>query len=136
VTSQTALVLFRVIVGTAVIAFFGAWAIRRGSYLVRLIRSGRENPERNIRTALKGNLRRALVNIFGNRKLLRWSLPGIAHFWVMWAFFVLQTTLLEAAGELYVGPEFQLPLLGAIRSAGSAPTTCSVSRRTCSGPCR
>ncbi len=36
----------------------------------------------------------------------------------MWSFFVAQTTLLEAAGELYVGPTFTLPLLGDISLAG------------------
>ncbi|MEX2562450.1 MAG: (Fe-S)-binding protein [Nitriliruptoraceae bacterium] len=116
--AELMLTVFRIVVGTAVIAIFGAWAIRRGMFLFNLVKAARPNPERNIRAALNANLKRALVNIFGNRKLLRWSLPGIAHFWVMWAFFVLQTTLLEAAGELYIGPEFQLPLLNSISIAG------------------
>ncbi len=113
--SETLLTVFRVVAGTAVIAFFGAWAARRITFLVQLVtKAAQPNPARSIRTAFKANLRHALVNIFGNKKLLKWSLPGIAHFWVMWAFFVLQTTLLEAIGELYVGPEFQLPLLNSI----------------------
>ncbi len=115
---ETLLTIFRIVVGTAVILFFGAWAFRRASFLVRLTQAAAPNPDRNIRTAFKANLRHALVNIFGNKKLLRWSLPGIAHFWVMWAFFVLQTTLLEAVGELYVGPSFQLPLLNDIAIGG------------------
>jgi Fe-S oxidoreductase len=115
VASETLLTVFRVVAGTAVIAFFGAWAARRITFLVQLVtKAAQPNPARSIRTAFKANLRHALVNIFGNKKLLKWSLPGIAHFWVMWAFFVLQTTLLEAIGELYVGPEFQLPLLNSI----------------------
>ncbi len=117
-TGENVLDIFRIVAGTGVIAFFGIWAVRRATFLVRLVGAARPNPARNIRSAFKANLRDALVNIFGNRKLLRWSLPGIAHFWVMWAFFVLQTTLLEAAGELYVGPEFQLPLLNAISLGG------------------
>ncbi len=116
---ETLLTLFRIVAGTAVIAFFGAWAVRRATFLVQLnTKVARSNPTRNIRRAFKANLRHALVNIFGNKKLLKWSLPGIAHFWVMWAFFVLQTTLLEAAGELYIGPEFQLPFLNAIELFG------------------
>jgi len=118
VADETLITVFRILAGTAVIAFFGAWTVRRGMFLVQLVRSAAPNPERNIRTAFKANLRHALVNIFGNKKLLRWSLPGIAHFWVMWAFFVLQTTLLEAVGELYIGPEFQLPLLNSISIGG------------------
>ena len=116
---ETLLTLFRIVAGTVVIAFFLAWAIRRATFLVQLnTQAARSNPARNIKRAFKANLRHALVNIFGNKKLLKWSLPGIAHFWVMWAFFVLQTTLLEAAGELYVGPEFQLPLLNSIELFG------------------
>ncbi|MFU8840540.1 MAG: hypothetical protein ACNA8R_07430, partial [Nitriliruptoraceae bacterium] len=117
-TDETLLTLFRVLAGTAVLAFFGAWAVRRGTFLVRLIRAAKPHPERNIRSAFRANLRHALVNIFGHRKLLKWSLSGIAHFWVMYAFFVLQTTVLEAIGELYVGPSFQLPLLNSISLFG------------------
>ena len=117
-TDETLLALFRIVVGTATLAFFGAWAVRRGRFLVRLILAAQPNPERNIRTAFKANLRHALVNIFGHKKLLKWSLSGIAHFWVMYAFFVLQTTVLEAIGELYFGSTFQLPLLNSISLGG------------------
>jgi hypothetical protein len=34
VTDETLLTLFRIVVGTAVLAFFGAWAVRRGTFLV------------------------------------------------------------------------------------------------------
>jgi Fe-S oxidoreductase len=118
VGSETLLTVFRIIAGTAVIAFFGAWAIRRGMFLVNLTRAARPNPVRNIKSAAKANARHAVANIFANKKLLKWTLPGVAHFWVMWAFFVLQTTLLEAAGELYIGPSFQLPFLNSISLGG------------------
>jgi hypothetical protein len=85
VDSETLLVLFRVITGTAVLAFFGVWAFRRARFLVRLTtKVARPNPGRSRANAFKANLRRAAVNIFANRKLLRWTLPGVAHFWVMW----------------------------------------------------
>jgi Fe-S oxidoreductase len=118
VTDETLLALFRIVVGTATLAFFGAWAVRRGTFLVRLILAAQPNPERNIRSAFRANLRRALVNIFGHKKLLKWSVSGIAHFWVMYAFFILQTTVLEAVGELYLGSSFQLPFLNAISLGG------------------
>ena len=116
--AQLALTLFRVVVGTATLAFFGGWAVRRVRYLIALTRAARPNPARSMMGNLRRTIRQSLVNILGNRKLLRWTLPGIAHFWVMWAFFVLQTTVLEAVGELYVGPSFQLPLLNAISLGG------------------
>jgi Fe-S oxidoreductase len=118
VTDETLLALFRIVVGTATLAFFGAWAVRRGTFLVRLVLAAQPNPERNIRSAFRANLRHALVNIFGHKKLLKWSLSGIAHFWVMYAFFVLQTTVLEAVGELYLGSSFQLPFLNSISLGG------------------
>jgi Fe-S oxidoreductase len=118
VDGYLALTLFRIVVGTATLGFFGAWGFRTVRYLIALTRSARPNPSRDIRANLRRTIRQALVNILGNRKLLRWTLPGIAHFWVMWAFFVLQTTVLEAIGELYFGPTFQLPLLGAISLGG------------------
>ena len=117
--AETLLTIFRIVAGLGVILFFGAWAVRRATFLVKLTTKGaRSNPERNIKRAFKANLRHALVNIFGNKKLLKWSLAGVAHFWVMWAFFILQTTLLEAAGELFVGPTFQLPFLNDIAIGG------------------
>lgn len=116
--AETILTIFRIVSGTAVIAFFGAWAYRRIVFLVKLTGAAAPNPARSLKNAAKANLRHALVNIFANKKLLRWTLPGIAHFWVMWSFFIAQTTLLEAAGELYIGPQFTLPLLNDISLAG------------------
>ena len=116
--AQLALTLFRVVVGSAVLGATGFLATRRVRHLVALVRAARPNPARSMRGNLRLLLRRTLVNILGNRRLLRWTLPGIAHFWVMWAFFVLQTTVIEAIGELYVGPSFTLPLLGSIALGG------------------
>ncbi|MBY5161221.1 (Fe-S)-binding protein [Nitriliruptoria bacterium AS10] len=110
--------ILRIVAGLVVIGVGGALALRRGQELYELTRAAAPAPERSIRNAFSANVRNAVTNIFGNRKLLRWSLPGVAHFWVMWAFFVLQTTLLEAAGELFVGPSFQLPFLASIQVAG------------------
>lgn len=116
--AETILTIFRIVAGTAVIAFFGAWAYRRITFLVKLTGAAAPNPARSLKNAAAANARHALVNIFANKKLLRWTLPGIAHFWVMWSFFIAQTTLIEAAGELYIGPSFQIPFLNSISLAG------------------
>ncbi|HKJ56070.1 MAG TPA: hypothetical protein VJ978_08790, partial [Nitriliruptoraceae bacterium] len=113
--SETLMVVVRVVAGLAVIGIGLAFAARRATWLWRLTGTAAPAPERNIRSAMRANASHAVANIFGNKKLLRWSLPGIAHFWVMWAFFVLQTTLIEAAGELFFGPTFQIPLLNSIQ---------------------
>ena len=47
----------------------------------------------------------------GQRKLLRWTVPGLAHFFTMWGFAVLMTTILEAYGSLF-SRNFHIPLIG------------------------
>ena len=51
---------------------------------------------RRLGTAVK----RQVVEVFGQKKMLKWSVPGAAHFFVMWAFFILATVYLEAYGSL------------------------------------
>ena len=77
--AETILTIFRIFAGTAVIAFFGAWAYRRITFLVKLTGAAAPNPTRSLRNAAAANARHALVNIFANKKLLRWTLPGVAH---------------------------------------------------------
>ena len=38
--------------------------------------------------------------VFGQRKLLKWSVPGLAHFFTFWGFVILGLTILEAYGAL------------------------------------
>lgn len=57
------------------------------------------------------------MEVFGQRKLLKWTASGVAHFFVMWAFFILATVYLEAYGALIQGavtgtPDFHIPLVG------------------------
>ena len=49
--------------------------------------------------------------MLGQKKLLSWSIPGIAHFFTMWGFFVLSTVYLEAYGVLF-NPKFAIPFVG------------------------
>ncbi len=71
-------------------------------FLYRLISSGRPAPDRvegvtgRIGTAVKTQV----VEVFGQKKLLKWSVPGAAHFFVFWAFVILATVYLEAYGNL------------------------------------
>ena len=41
-----------------------------------------------------------MVEVLGQKKLLKWSVPGAAHFFVFWAFLILATVYLEAYGAL------------------------------------
>ena len=94
----------------AVITFLAiALAGRRVEQLVQLIGVGKPAPER-----FQGawtRLRAELVEVFGQRKLLKRPLPGLAHFFTFWGFVLLLTTILEAYGELF-SDHFALPLVG------------------------
>ena len=37
----------------------------------------------------------------GQRKLLQWTIPGLAHFFTMWGFTILLLTIVEAYGDLF-----------------------------------
>ena len=56
-----------------------------------------------------------VVEVFGQKKLLKWSVPGAAHFFVFWAFLILATVYLEAYGALIA------LAFGADRSAWAIP---------------
>src|SRR5512132_3974331 len=94
----------------AVITFFAvALAGRRVEWLTRLVAAGKPAPER-----FQGAWSRAwaeLTEVFGQRKLLKRPLPGLAHFFTFWGFVVLLTTIAEAYGELF-DDRFALPLVG------------------------
>ncbi|WP_433414371.1 (Fe-S)-binding protein [Microtetraspora malaysiensis] len=96
-----------------------ALAGRRVAFLYRLATSGQPAPERI--TYAKENagteIKTQLVEVFGQKKLLKWTPSGTAHFFVMWAFFILATVYLEAYGALIQGmitgtPDFHIPLIG------------------------
>ncbi len=86
-----------------------AVAGRRVHYLSRLIRSGQPAPGRldDIGTRVKSQLR----EVFGQRKLLQWSVPGVAHLFTFWAFVVLAATIVEAYGALF-DRDFAIPIIG------------------------
>ncbi|WP_165804672.1 (Fe-S)-binding protein [Mycolicibacterium austroafricanum] len=94
---------------TAVVLVFAA---KRVMWLTKLIRSGQPISDASGR---KDNLPQRFLNqfkeVFAQTKLLKWSIPGIAHFFTMWGFFVLATVYLEAYGVLF-DPEFHIPLIG------------------------
>ncbi len=88
---------------------------RRVLYLFRLITSGKPAPDRI--EGVTGRLGRAvktqLVEVLGQKKLLKWSVPGAAHFMVFWAFLILGTVYLEAYGILLSrNPEWHIPIVG------------------------
>ncbi len=90
-------------------------AAKRVGFLTRLITSGQPAPDRiegvtkRVNTAIKGQL----VEVLGQRKLLKWNIPGIAHAFVMYAFLILATVYVEAYGILLSrDPKWAIPVVG------------------------
>src|SRR5689334_12193145 len=51
------------------------------------------------------------TEVLGQRKLLKWSGPGLAHFAVFWGFLILGATIVEGFGALFQR-DFHIPLIG------------------------
>ncbi|MFB9363801.1 (Fe-S)-binding protein [Amorphoplanes nipponensis] len=56
-------------------------------------------------------LRAELTEVLGQRKLLAWTVPGVAHALAFWGFLVLALTIVEGYGALFQR-DFHLPLIG------------------------
>jgi Fe-S oxidoreductase/TM2 domain-containing membrane protein YozV len=102
-------VLTRYPIGLAATAVALAVAGWRLSHIFRLVASGRPAPDR-----LKPRANRArieLQEVVGQRRLLRWTLPGAAHAFTFWGFGVLVLTIIEAYGGLFQR-NFAIPGIG------------------------
>jgi hypothetical protein len=91
-------VALRIIIGLALTAAAFAITVRRLWWLYRLAISGQSAPERV--QALKehpgSGVQAQVTEVFGQRKLLQWSVPGVAHFLTFWGFIILILTIIEA----------------------------------------
>jgi Fe-S oxidoreductase len=103
-------VLIRIILGLGVTVIGFGIAARRFHWLSRLIRSGKPAPDRT-RGSIIPKVEAETVEVAGQRKLLQWTVPGLAHFFTMWGFTVLLLTIIEAYGALF-DRDFFIPLLG------------------------
>jgi hypothetical protein len=104
----------RLIIGLVATVIALAIAGRRVLFLYRLAQSGQPAPERlaAARKDVGEDVRGQVVEVLGQRKLLKWTVPGMAHFFVMWAFIILLTVYIEAYGALLTGLDFHIPLVG------------------------
>ena len=99
----------RIIIGLTVTVVCFAIAGRRFHWLSKLIRSGKPAPRRwqGFRKVSEAEV----IEVAGQKKILRWTVPGLAHFFTMWGFTVLMTTIVEAYGALF-NRDFHIPLIG------------------------
>jgi Fe-S oxidoreductase len=106
-------VVVRMIIGLGVTVVAFAVAGRRLWWLKRLAMSGQPAPERleYARAHLATDLKTQLTEVIGQRKLLKWSVPGAAHAATFWGFIVLLLTIIEAYGALFQRT-FAIPGIG------------------------
>ncbi len=106
--SEDSQVVLSIVLGLLITVVALTITLRRLGVLTRLIRSGQpavgrtDQPERRIQAEL--------VEVAGQKKLLKWTVPGTAHFFAMWGFIVLGLTIIEAYGALF-NRSFAIPVL-------------------------
>src|SRR6201996_2582293 len=101
--------LIRLIVGlggTAIVALFAA---RRVLWLFKLIMAGQPVTGRTDDVGTR--VWTQISEVFGQRRLLKWSIPGVSLFLTMWGFFILATVYVEAYGTLFQN-NFHIPIVG------------------------
>ena len=86
---------------------------RRLWWLKRLAFSGQPAPERvaAVREHPGRDAAVETVEVVGQRKLLKWTVPGVAHALTFWGFTFLLLTIIESYGDLF-SRTFALPWIG------------------------
>ena len=103
----------RIVVGLALTVVAFALAGRRQWWLVRVGRAGQPAPERiaAVRSHPARDAEVQATEVIGQRKLLKWTVPGAAHAATFWGFIVLLLTIIEAYGNLF-SKTFAIPGIG------------------------
>jgi Fe-S oxidoreductase len=106
-------VVLRMTVGLVLTVVALAIAGRRLWWLKRLAFSGQPAPERvtAVREHPGRDVRTEAAEVLGQRKLLKWAVPGVAHFLTFWGFTILLLTIIESYGALF-SRTFSLPWVG------------------------
>ena len=99
----------RIVLGTAIIVVAAAFATRRILFLQGMIRSGQPAVGRTSHVGKRAELEG--TQVLGQKKLLQWAIPGIAHVFAFWGFLVLGITVVEAIAEVYI-ENFWFPIIG------------------------
>jgi Fe-S oxidoreductase len=111
--SEEVRVAVRIIIGLVLTVVAFALAGRRGWWLYRIARSGQPAPERvaAARQHVGRDVEVQATEVIGQRKLLQWTGPGIAHALTFWGFIVLLLTIIEVYGDLF-SKTFAIPGIG------------------------
>ena len=105
--------VLRMTVGLVLTVVALAIAGRRLWWLKRLALSGQPAPERiaAVRSHPGRDVATETTEVIGQRKLLKWTVPGAAHAATFWGFIVLVLTIIEAYGDLF-DRTFAIPGIG------------------------
>ena len=105
--------VLRMTVGLVLTAIAFAIAGRRLWWLKRLAFSGQPAPERieAVREHPGRDVKTETVEVVGQRKLLKWTVPGVAHALTFWGFTFLLLTIIESYGDLF-SRTFAIPGIG------------------------
>ena len=99
----------RLIIGLLITIVAVAIAGRRFLFISKLVRSGKPAPGRT--DGAGARVLAELTEVLGQKKLLKKTVPGIAHFFTFWGFTILLATILEAFGGLF-DRHFHIPIIG------------------------
>ena len=105
--------VLRMTVGLVLTAVAFAIAGRRLWWLKRLAFTGQPAPERiqAVREHPGRDVATETVEVVGQRKLLKWTVPGVAHALTFWGFTFLLLTIIESYGDLF-SRTFAIPGIG------------------------
>ncbi len=105
--------VLRMTVGLVLTVVVLAIAGRRLWWLKRLAMSGQPAPERieAVREHPGGDAAVETTQVIGQRRLLKWTIPGVAHALTFWGFTVLLLTIIESYGDLF-SRTFSIPWIG------------------------
>ena len=105
--------VLRMTVGLVLTVVAFAIAGRRLWWLKRLAGSGQPAPERvaAVRSHPGRDAAVEATEVIGQRKLLKWTVPGVAHALTFWGFTVLLLTIIESYGDLF-SRTFAIPWIG------------------------
>ena len=102
--------ILRAVIGLAITVVVLAFAGKRLWFLVSLARL-RASPPSADWSDPTARVTAEATEVLGQRKLLKWTVPGLAHVFAFWGFLVLGLTILEAYGALFIA-DFGVPLVG------------------------
>ncbi|HEY8654497.1 MAG TPA: heterodisulfide reductase-related iron-sulfur binding cluster [Dermatophilaceae bacterium] len=106
---MTSHMLLRALIGIMMTLLIMSFAGQRLSFLFQLARSGKPAVGRLLDAPKR--VQAEAFEVLGQRKLLKRTMPGVAHVFAFWGFLVLMLTILETYGALFVA-DFHIPIVG------------------------